>query len=57
MYVLENMGLPGIFGGLPLIPVLVGAAKFIDWEQPVLNFLRTYVPMTPIVRHMLPIFK
>ncbi|KAK2712835.1 E3 ubiquitin-protein ligase MARCHF5-like [Artemia franciscana] len=56
MYVLENMGLPGIFGGLPLIPVLVGAAKFIDWEQPVLNFLRTYVPMTPIVRHMLPIF-
>ena len=54
---LGNMGIPVFFGGLPLIPVLIGAAEYIDWEQPVLKFLRTYVPKIPNVRDMLPIFK
>ncbi|XP_065556302.1 E3 ubiquitin-protein ligase MARCHF5-like isoform X2 [Artemia franciscana] len=56
MNMLGNMGIPGFFGGLPLIPVLIGAAEYIDWEQPVLKFLRTYVPKIPNVRDMLPIF-
>lgn len=41
---------------LPLVPLGLVLAKMIRWQEPVLKFLRLYVPQSSLTKYMLPAF-